>query len=908
MAGRQKRDVSRPKSYKTFNEQGRKSIPTTPAQPLSLAMHENDGTPEDLDIRDPEMDERNLQILMQLQNQDQESVDAGLDLHINPSDDDLDRDQPHPSTTRSTRSHTRIKQSKNKNSSAIATTIPSATLSLTKQQACINKANKSQITHGGAKPKSNIKTTIPKGKASIKAPVKITRPRTPVAQMITDSVKTKKSATVTGMQSHFLNQTHTNPNLMLVGHTLTTDQREAERQMLIHAQRESSRVQKSSKETNKQNKRAASTKAARRSVNTRNTDNWIVTSEIQNMASRTQANNQSGPLPGNTMHEHASNHDNATNMLQHETPAHEWQQTCIQNTHNDSDSEISFNLERQNNANDDENQNVRFMKNKVFNLNPVRRARNLRYNEDGSNNPNVPGQDNGLNAWLDAQLNGDTLNQEEMSQTVYAKKNSDNNRFFNIDDVPVRGPPLARSRDEIQAIAQHMIDNQSIPICRSTGVRLQEPLNEDRRPPHMRNEQQWQPQQQQQQQQHQQQRQTTQMVRQSQLMDPLQHIPRPRRQPRSTVTQVYNNVPTERYQLHNTSETSIQESLRNVEVQQQNRLLTNQNTNRTHPPYMDEQDIYSDEYDTEVYENPNAQAQFIQPAVLTQQQVQPIDNEYDYDSNNASNNRYQTANYGRSRSPRRRAQDKQQQWMHNLYREQSRAPQQAARPARPSRRRSGQSYDTSSSSDQCERRIGKRKIRSGISAKPSSNVQEQLKYPQFSLGLLPGYIGQNVQYHNLNYEQFLAGEMGTINSTKNYIEREGRLQLLQRVTTWKLRTGVSWPAVRNTYAHILRRIEDREIDWREDWDRYERNIYDRIIIASQKTEKPKIHNTRSTTDATWFCRNYQKPDGCNKDAPHNGRVGNQIRSLQHICATCWLREKIRRSHPECSSDCPHKEQ
>ena len=92
-----------------------------------------------------------------------------------------------------------------------------------------------------------------------------------------------------------------------------------------------------------------------------------------------------------------------------------------------------------------------------------------------------------------------------------------------------------------------------------------------------------------------------------------------------------------------------------------------------------------------------------------------------------------------------------------------------------------------------------------------------------------------MQFHQLSYEQFVAGELATICYTTDEYEKEGRTELLQRISMWKMRANVTWPQVRNTYAHILRHIENREITWEADWDRYERHIYDRI--APHKRQK-----------------------------------------------------------------------
>ena len=97
-------------------------------------------------------------------------------------------------------------------------------------------------------------------------------------------------------------------------------------------------------------------------------------------------------------------------------------------------------------------------------------------------NPNLPGKNNSMNAWLDVQLNGN-LTTEENQQVMYAKKNADTSRFMDIDDVPSRGPPT-HTHAEIVRTAEYLMNNDNIPICRTTGIRVQGEINDDDpRPP-----------------------------------------------------------------------------------------------------------------------------------------------------------------------------------------------------------------------------------------------------------------------------------------------------------------------------------------------------------------------------------------------------------------------------------------
>ena len=112
----------------------------------------------------------------------------------------------------------------------------------------------------------------------------------------------------------------------------------------------------------------------------------------------------------------------------------------------------------------------------IKDMNPLRRARKLWTGIDGSNNPNLQGADNGANACLDMQLNEDKIDRETKYQSRYAKRNSDMGRCYDIDDIPIRGPPNTEefpsdmSLDEITRIAKNLMEDDNISICRTTGI------------------------------------------------------------------------------------------------------------------------------------------------------------------------------------------------------------------------------------------------------------------------------------------------------------------------------------------------------------------------------------------------------------------------------------------------------
>ena len=54
-----------------------------------------------------------------------------------------------------------------------------------------------------------------------------------------------------------------------------------------------------------------------------------------------------------------------------------------------------------------------------------------------------------MNVWLDSQLAREELTADEHELVSYAKKNSDTNRCFDIDEVPINGPGKVTSQHPV---------------------------------------------------------------------------------------------------------------------------------------------------------------------------------------------------------------------------------------------------------------------------------------------------------------------------------------------------------------------------------------------------------------------------------------------------------------------------
>ena len=131
---------------------------------------------------------------------------------------------------------------------------------------------------------------------------------------------------------------------------------------------------------------------------------------------------------------------------------------------------------------------VKTMKKKVKMLNPLRRAQRMHTSPSGHNNPNVPGQDNGMNAWMDAQLNREELDHDMHNEARYAKRNSDYNKCYDIDDIPQHGPPNVEdipsdiSLETATNMANELLNEDNLFICRETGIMRHKKHSPKKRP------------------------------------------------------------------------------------------------------------------------------------------------------------------------------------------------------------------------------------------------------------------------------------------------------------------------------------------------------------------------------------------------------------------------------------------
>ena len=193
--------------------------------------------------------------------------------------------------------------------------------------------------------------------------------------------------------------------------------------------------------------------------------------------------------------------------------------------------------------------------------------------------------------------------------------------------------------------------------------------------------------------------------------------------------------------------------------------------------------------------------------------------------------------------------------------------------------------------------------KSGMLDKATANIQHKEIWPQKNL--LEDWADEDLDFKNMQFEHYVAGEVRTIETCTEPAQILGRLKLLRRMSYAKLR-GYDWTIIRKMYAAILRSIETKENTWETNFDRYEAILYRR---PPKKDDRP-IPSQSTGPIKKWFCRDWNKGN-CTKTAPHKAWFGTGSNATQrtvlHMCAVCYMKDKAQRDHAEGQDTCPHKD-
>ena len=204
-----------------------------------------------------------------------------------------------------------------------------------------------------------------------------------------------------------------------------------------------------------------------------------------------------------------------------------------------------------------------------------------------------------------------------------------------------------------------------------------------------------------------------------------------------------------------------------------------------------------------------------------------------------------------------------------------------------------------SSSDETKRSRRKKKKhsrskKSGMVKKPSDKVLYPQTWPQSVLQY--EFISDKITFEKLDLKLFAASEIEIFLSEKtSSTERKSRLLLLRKILYYA--NVYEWQGLLNFYAAWLRRIESGLSKWGDD-----PTIIEIPMLARHVLKK----SAEKTSDAIFWCPDYNNGKCSVSAKSHQRMIKNRSRTVQHICSTCWRKDRKQLSHPETSSACPHK--
>ncbi|CAG2243504.1 unnamed protein product [Mytilus edulis] len=162
----------------------------------------------------------------------------------------------------------------------------------------------------------------------------------------------------------------------------------------------------------------------------------------------------------------------------------------------------------------------------------------------------------------------------------------------------------------------------------------------------------------------------------------------------------------------------------------------------------------------------------------------------------------------------------------------------------------------SSSSTSSDDSVKKRKVKKSAKKKKSGLVSkstDKVKNPQFFPHnyLQFEYVNKDLKFKQLNFKQFVAGELEIIsNFCKNKSEKEGRLRLLQKVSYFS--SVYQWSAILDFYAAWLRQIEIGKKTWNDDPQVLESAVLTGNILPLEfRSSTTKSLKNQASKSSTW---------------------------------------------------------
>lgn len=204
------------------------------------------------------------------------------------------------------------------------------------------------------------------------------------------------------------------------------------------------------------------------------------------------------------------------------------------------------------------------------------------------------------------------------------------------------------------------------------------------------------------------------------------------------------------------------------------------------------------------------------------------------------------------------------------------------------------------SQEQLREKSKKGKIKSGMNRKATDSVKKQLLWPH--LLLQNSYVTSNLGFHDLTFPLFVAGELEILcsmlpsNASAEFLTRLEFLKTLAyEANSYPLKAVSEW------YAAYLRRLELGHGKWGDSF-----YVPGQQILAkyTPKSDLKKKDFGKEGKSMVYFCGAFNKGN-CDKKSPHEGQIRGRAVKMEHICANCWQKNKVKKFHAEGTSECSY---
>ena len=163
---------------------------------------------------------------------------------------------------------------------------------------------------------------------------------------------------------------------------------------------------------------------------------------------------------------------------------------------------------------------------------------------------------------------------------------------------------------------------------------------------------------------------------------------------------------------------------------------------------------------------------------------------------------------------------------------------------------------------------------------------------------------RQVGYQDLNLRLLCLGEALICASGDLTAEEvQGRLFWLSNLLTYA--KSYKFSAILTLHEEMIVQVHRGQRTWYTDHASLAAQIVipHPIVVEEKKAWKGDKNNDKKFT---YFCGKYNSAEGCTESDRHSMNFKGETVTAHHICASCLIRDKKQKSHPQGGDDCPYR--